>query len=100
VVALESTPYTVQQAHSLLDELLELGIQRQALHPIVLNRTRTEQALSVTDVQKELGYEVSTVFTPTPELAHQAAVTHKPMVSLDSESFTKQQVDKLLEKLL
>jgi DNA-binding response OmpR family regulator len=100
VVAIESTPYTVRQANSLLEELLELGVQRQTLHPILLNRTRTEQALSINDVQKELGYEFSTVLTPAPELAHQAAVAQKPMVSIDPDGLTKQQIDKLLDKLI
>ena len=100
LVAVESTPYTVKQANSLLDEILELGVQRQRIHPVLLNRTRTEQALSITSVQKEMGYEFSTIFTPAPELAQQAAVAQKPMISIEPDGFTKQQVDKLIDTIL
>lgn len=99
VVVLESRPQTVQQAKTLLNELLDLGIQRQKLHPVVLNRERMEQAMSASSVQQELGYELSTVFTPAPELAYQAASLQKAMVSIDPNSLTKQQMDKLVDNL-
>jgi pilus assembly protein CpaE len=99
IVAVESTPHTVEQAKSLLNELVKIGVNRMKISAVLLNRTRTEQALSISSVQKELGYDLSTIFTPAPELAHQAATTQKPMIVIDPESFTKQQVLKLIEVL-
>ena len=100
VVAIESTPHTVEQGKNLLEDLVNNGINRLQIHPILLNRTRTEQALSITSVQKELNYDLNTIFTPAPELAYQAASTQKPMIVIDPDSFTKQQVLKLVNALI
>ncbi len=100
IVAIESTSHTVQQAKALLEDLVRNGINRLSLHPVLLNRTRTEQALTITSLQKELGYDLSTIFTPAPELAYQAANNQKPMIIIDPDSFTKQQTLKLVDVLI
>jgi pilus assembly protein CpaE len=100
VLALEGMPHTVVLARNLIEDLVKLDISRMKIHPVLLNRARTEQAMSVSTVQKELGTDIGTIFTPAPELANQAAALQKPMVLLDSTSFTKQQVTKLAEALV
>ena len=99
VLVLESTPHTVALGKNMLEDLASIGVNRLKIHPILLNRMRTEQAMGASAVQKELGVELGTVFTPAPELAYQSAATQKPMVVTDPSSFTKQQVAKLAEAL-
>jgi MinD-like ATPase involved in chromosome partitioning or flagellar assembly len=48
-----------------------------------------------TQVQDDLGYKISTIFTPAPELAYQASASNQPMVIQQPGSITAQQFDKL-----
>jgi len=100
IVATESVSHTVEMTKSLLDDLVSIGIKKLHIYPVLLNRIRTDHALSITAIQKELGYDFSSVFTPAPELAYQAANSQKPMIVVDPESFTKQQVLKLIEVII
>ncbi|HEX9597392.1 MAG TPA: hypothetical protein VF982_10975, partial [Anaerolineales bacterium] len=56
-----------------------------------VHRVRSEQAMSITELQRSIGTEVSAVFTPAPELAFQAIQTHQSMLAADPNSFTAQQ---------
>lgn len=100
LVALESTTYTIQLAKALMDSLIAIGISRQKIHPILLNRARMEQAVSLDTVKKDLGYAIKSIFTPAPELAYQATAAVKPMIVIDPDSLVKQQTIRLAELIL
>jgi MinD-like ATPase involved in chromosome partitioning or flagellar assembly len=55
--------------------------------------------LSWSQVQDQLGENITVIFTPAPELAYQATMKNMPMVLQQPESLTVQQFAKLAEKV-
>jgi MinD-like ATPase involved in chromosome partitioning or flagellar assembly len=95
VIVIEPDPRTMQQSKALLEELHKLGIGRDKLLVVTVLRVRTEQAMSIAEIQKALNVEIDAVFTPAPELAYQAARQQQPMLMTEPDSFTAQQTLKL-----
>ncbi len=95
VIVIEPDPRTMQQSKALLVELNKLGIGREKLLVVTVLRVRTEQAMSIAEIQKALNVEIDAVFTPAPELAYQAARQQQPMLMTEPDSFTSQQTLKL-----
>jgi Flp pilus assembly CpaE family ATPase len=95
VVILEPSPGSVQQTKKLMQDLYELGIGEGRIRIALINRIRSSVQLNWSQVQEELGYKITTVFTPAPELAYQAAASNQPMVIQQPGSITAQQFDKL-----
>jgi hypothetical protein len=57
---------------------------------------RTDLAMNAAELQKSLGRDLDAVFTPAPELAHQATRTQQSMLQVDGQSYTAQQTLKLV----
>ena len=95
IVVLEPTRNNVQQTRKLLQDLSELGIGEGRIHNVLVNRLRSSSQMNWTQIQDELGYKISNVFTPAPELAYQSAEANQPMVISQPGSITAQQFDKL-----
>jgi DNA-binding response OmpR family regulator len=95
IVVVEPDPRTMQPSRGLLTELNTLGIGRDKLLVVTVLRVRTEQAMSIAEIQKALNVEIDAVFTPAPELAYLAARQHQPMLMTEPDSFTAQQTLKL-----
>ncbi|MEX1071255.1 MAG: response regulator [Anaerolineales bacterium] len=96
IVVAEPDPHSIPLTKALLDDLKANGIAKEKLITVLLNRVRTDQAMSAADVQKTLGTDIDAVFTPAPELAFQAARSNQAMVSIDPQSFTAQQAAKVV----
>lgn len=95
IVILEPVPHNVQQTKRLIQDLLDIGIAESRIRFALVNRIRSSVQMNWTQVQEELGYKITTVFTPAPELAYQSAVANQPMVIQQPGSITAQQFDKL-----
>jgi pilus assembly protein CpaE len=95
VVLAEPDPHTIQQTKALLEDLKAIGLASNTILVAMVNRVRTDMAISAADVQKTLGKDLAAVFTPAPELSFQAARSHQSMLSMDPQSFTAQQTLKL-----
>jgi len=95
VVLAEPDPHTTQQTKALLEDLKAVGVTSNKILVAMVNRG-TYMAISAADVQKTLGKDLAAVFTPAPELAFQAARSHQAMLSVDPQSFTAQQMLKLV----
>jgi DNA-binding response OmpR family regulator len=95
VVILEPSPHNVHQTKKLMQDLFDLGIGEGRIRIALVNRIRSSVQMNWAQVQEELGYKISTVFTPAPELAYQSAVANQPMVLQQPGSITTQQFDKL-----
>lgn len=95
VVLAEALSNSIAQTKLLIEDLVELGIEKEKILVILNKRTRSDLLLSPNQVQKEVGHPISVAFTPAPELFSQAirmdttAVLHQP------ESMTAQQFKKL-----
>ncbi|MBN1668350.1 MAG: response regulator [Anaerolineales bacterium] len=100
VVLVEPSPPVVRQTRLLLANLFELGIGEGRTQVALYNRNRSSVQLTWSQVQEDLGYKISTVFTPAPEQAYQAATENKPMVVQQPNSITAQQFEKFAAGLL
>lgn len=100
IVVVEPNPTTIPQSRALIEDLKNQGVDEAKIMVVSINRLRTEQHLSVSDLEKALGAALAAVYTPAPELAFQAAREHSPMASVDPESFTAQQSAKLASLIL
>jgi pilus assembly protein CpaE len=95
-VIVEANPHTIVQTQSLLSGLKEIGLPPERIKAVLLNRVRMEQVLSANDVQKMLGVDIAAMFTPAPELAHQAARANRTIVEMEPDSFITQQIYRLI----
>jgi CheY-like chemotaxis protein len=95
IVILEPVPQNVRQTKKIIQDLLDLGIAESRIRFALVTRLRSSVQMNWSQVQEELGYKISTVFTPAPELAYQSAAANQPMVIQQPGSITAQQFDKL-----
>jgi pilus assembly protein CpaE len=95
IIVAESDPHSMPLTKALIDDVKDQGVAKEKLIIVLVNRVRTDMAMSAPDVQKQLGTVVDAVFTPAPELAFQAARAGQPMISIDAQSFTAQQAKKV-----
>jgi MinD-like ATPase involved in chromosome partitioning or flagellar assembly len=95
IIVMEPTPNSVNLTKMLLDDISEIGVGEGRIHVVLVNRVRSSVQLSWGHVQEQIGKDISTVFTPAPELAYQAAYTNAPIVIHSPRSITTQQFEKL-----
>jgi DNA-binding response OmpR family regulator len=95
IVILEPVPHNVRQTKILIQDLLDIGVAENRIRFALVNRIRSSVQMNWTQVQEDLGYKISTVFTPAPELAYQSAAANQAMVIQQPGSITAQQFDKL-----
>ncbi len=100
IVLVDPTPHTVSHTRELIDDLISMGISDGCITTVLVNRHRSGLQLSWSQVQEQLGRQISVVFTPAPELAYQAATNNMPMIKQQPESMTAQQFSKLAERLV
>lgn len=99
IVVVEPVPQTLSQSRALLDDLIAKGIGEGRINVVLVNRIRSGMQLSWSQVQEQLGRNVSVIFTPAPELAYQASINNVPMVIQQPDSLTAQQFTKLAERV-
>jgi CheY-like chemotaxis protein/MinD-like ATPase involved in chromosome partitioning or flagellar assembly len=95
IVVVEPVPQTLAQTKSFLEDLSAMGIGANRIGVVVVNRSRSGMQLSWSQVQSQLGRNISVIFTPAPELAYQASTNNMPMILQQPESLTAQQFTKL-----
>ncbi len=95
LIVVEPTPTNVNQTKALLEDLFSLGIPEERIRIVMFNRLRSSIQLNLKQVENDIGYKITTIFTPAPELAFQASVSNMPMVSQHVGSITSQQFESL-----
>jgi len=98
-VVVEPVPQTLIQSKALLDDLVTKGIGEGRIDIALVNRIRSGVQLSWSQVQEQLGKNISVIFTPAPELAYQASMHNLPLIGQQPDSLTAQQFIKLAEKV-
>jgi pilus assembly protein CpaE len=98
-VVVEGVPNTITHTRALINDLIELGTDKNSIAAILNNRVRTESQMPWAEVQERLGHSIAATFTPAPELYIQAARLNTPAVICQPESLTAQQVTKLVERI-
>jgi pilus assembly protein CpaE len=99
IVLVEPSPHTITQTKSMLEEMVKMGIGEGRIDLVLVNRIRSGVQLSWSQVQEQIGKNISVIFTPAPELAYQASVHNVPIAIQQPESLTAQQFRKLAEKV-
>lgn len=98
IVVTEPNPLTVNHTKMLIEEMSELSFGKsRMLHVALINRIRSDISLNFGQVQDKLGFPVTEVFTPVPELAYQAALRNTPISTILPEGLTAQQFAKFAE---
>ena len=99
LVVLEGVPNTILHTRALIDDLIEMGLNKGHISAVLNNRLRTESQMAWTEVQKQLDHPLAVTFTPAPELFFQAVKMKMPAVLCQPESLTAQQFGKLVETI-
>ena len=97
IVLAEAVASSVGQTKLLIQDILDLGLEENQISVVLSNRARTDQMLSLHQVEELLGTKVSVTFTPAPELHSLAAKTKTPVVLAQEESIAREQFGKLAE---
>ena len=100
VVVIEPVPHSVEHGKALIDDLVELGVERSRIHPAVVNRIRSDMQMNWTQVQEQLGIPVPVAITPAPELIYAATRLKTSVVAHQPTTLTGQQFGKLAAHLL
>jgi len=99
IIAVEPTPTNVKQTKALIDDFYSLGVSDGRLRIVLINRIRSSVQLNMKQVENDIGFKITTVFPPAPELAFQASISNMPMVVQQASSITAQQYEKLAATL-
>lgn len=99
VVLVEGVLSSIAYTHALIDDLIELGIDKNHITIVLNNRTRSESQMPWAEVQEQLGYPIAATLTPAPELFMQASRLNMPAVLCQPDSLTAQQINKLVERI-
>ena len=95
--SVEAVQNSIAHTKLLLQDIFELGIKKKQISVVINNRTRSDQLLSLSQVEEQLGEKISVVFNPAPELYAQAVRMNTTAVLAQDESITRQQFLNLAE---
>jgi len=98
-VVIEPHPGTVAQGRFLTDNLVSAGLRKDQIEAVLVSRAHSAAQLTLSQVQEQLGYQVSIDFSPEPDLAYQAYLRNKPMVLLQPNGLVAQQFQQMAAKL-
>jgi pilus assembly protein CpaE len=100
ILVVEPMPNTIARSKVLLDELSDKGFTKSKVLTLVLiNRIRSDIQMSWTQVQEALGIPITSVITPSPELAYQACSRNRPMILAQPEGIVAQQYVKIASSI-
>ena len=97
IVVVDPRRQTLQKTQLLLEGLETLGVDKDKIKPVIVNRSRLEITLPSAKVEEALRMPLAGVFTPAPELAYQSAARHVAMINQQADSLTAQQFNKLAD---
>ncbi len=100
VMVIEGLPNSIHQARLMLDQMKNMGIERQRISAVLNNRFRNEAQMPWAKVQELLDHPIAVTITPAPELFLQASRMQTPAVICQPENSTSQQFFKLADQVL
>lgn len=100
ILVVEPVPQTLMQSKGFMEDLHKKGVRDEQISIVLVNRMRSGIQLSWSQVQDQLGRNISVIFTPAPELAYQASLQNTPMFLQQADSLTAQQFSKLADKIV
>ncbi|NPV56597.1 MAG: response regulator [Anaerolineae bacterium] len=101
MVLADPYPGIIQPTRLLMSELGRLGFGKAKLmNLVILNRTRGDLQLSITQMQESFGTPLALTIPPAPETAYQAALGSVPITQIQTDSLMAQQYNRLAEQVL
>lgn len=100
IIVMEGTPSTIQHTKMLIDNIVDMRIDRKSISVVLNNRQRSEAQMSWTQVQEKLGHSIASTLTPAPELFLQAERMQTPAVMCQPTNMTSQQFLKIADTLI
>ena len=100
IIVVEGVPGSIQHTRLLIDEIVNLKIDRKTINVVLNNRMRTEAQMQLNQVQEQLGHSVAATLTPAPEAFLQATRLQTPVVVGQPTNMTSQQFLKLADAVL
>lgn len=100
ILIIEPMRITLAMGKAILDELEKIGVSSNRFEFIMVNRVRSSLQMPWQQAEAMLNHSISSIITPAPELAYQAAEGAVPMGQLQPDSLTADQSRKLAEALL
>jgi CheY-like chemotaxis protein/MinD-like ATPase involved in chromosome partitioning or flagellar assembly len=94
-IVVEGVPGTIQHTKLLIDEIVDLKIDRKGISVVLNNRMRTESQMQLAQVQEKLGHSIAATLTPAPEAFLQATRLQTPAVICQPTNMTSQQFLKI-----
>jgi MinD-like ATPase involved in chromosome partitioning or flagellar assembly len=100
IILAEPVINAVAHSKMLIDNLEELGITKQTIKVVVVNRIRSDTQLSLAQMEEQLGQAPVVAITPAPELLYMSARGKTTAIAARPDSLTAQQFSKLAAAVL
>ncbi len=100
IILAEPVINAVAHSKMLIDDLAELGITKQTIKVVVVNRIRSDTQLSLAQMEEQLGQAPVVAITPAPELLYMSARGKTTAIAARPDSLTAQQFSKLAAAVL
>ncbi len=99
VVIVEPSRHSITQTNLLLSSLEDLGVSKDKVKVVLINRQRLEITIPANQLAQQIGIQLAGVLTPAPELFYQAATRHQPAVNHQPNSLVVNQINKLADSI-
>jgi CheY-like chemotaxis protein len=100
VVILESFANSTAQAKTFLEDLLDLGVEKERILLVLNDRTQSDLLLSPEQIEQEISFPVALAFEAAPNLFVQAIQKHTPAVLAQPKSLFARQIAELAKLIL
>lgn len=98
ILVVEPQPACIRKTAVLIEELKLKGyMSSKVLTPVIVNRSRSDMSLTLSQIEEQLGVEVPVGFPPLTEQAHTASLKNIPMIMLQPEGLIVQQFTTLAD---
>jgi CheY-like chemotaxis protein/MinD-like ATPase involved in chromosome partitioning or flagellar assembly len=99
-VLAEPVPNAVSHSKMLMEDIADLGISRQCIKVVVVNRIRSDTQINMSQLEELLGQAPVVAITPAPELMYMSARGKTTAIAARPDSLTAQQFNKLATVVL
>ncbi len=100
ILVIEPQPLAVRRTHQLMQVIRDKSFgTSKNLTLVVINRTRADMVMSMSQIEEELGHNVSLGFPPASEQAYHAAMQSLPLLFVQPDGLIAQQFNKMAEQI-
>jgi CheY-like chemotaxis protein len=99
-VVAEPVANAVAHSRMLIDDLADLGINKQIIKVVAVNRIRSDTQLNMAQMEEQLGQAPVVAITPAPELIYMSIRTKTTVISSRPDSLSAQQFTRLAAAVL